>query len=84
VRRPEVWELIEQITVQGSVVRTTARTTSDAQWRVGRELRRRLSEALDRAGIAQQIAAGRLIVRPDTPQDPLAGSGGDAGVGGAT
>src|SRR6185369_8627232 len=47
---------VEQITVQGSVVRTTARTTSDAQWRVGRELRRRLSEALERAGIAQQIA----------------------------
>jgi moderate conductance mechanosensitive channel len=75
---------VEQITVQGSVVRTTARTTSDAQWRVGRELRRRLSEALERAGIAQQMAAGRLVIRPDTPADPLDGSSGDVGVGGAT
>jgi small conductance mechanosensitive channel len=72
---------VEQITVQGSVVRTTARTTSDAQWRVGRELRRRLSEALERAGIAQQLGAGRLIVRAETPGDP---AGGDSGVGGAT
>jgi small conductance mechanosensitive channel len=75
---------VEQITVQGSVVRTTARTTSDAQWRVARELRRRLSEALERAGIAQQIAAGRMVIRPEAPQDPLSGQGGEAGVGGAT
>jgi small conductance mechanosensitive channel len=75
---------VEQITVQGSVVRTTARTTSDAQWRVGRELRQRLSEALERAGIAQQIAAGRIMLRPEAPTDPTAGPNGDAGTGGAT
>jgi moderate conductance mechanosensitive channel len=78
---------VEQITVQGAVVRTTARTTSDAQWRVGRELRQRLSEALDRAGIAQQIAAGGMLIRPEVPQDPQTGQtglNGDAGVGGAT
>ena len=34
-----------------------------AQWRVGRELRRRLTEALERAGIAAQIAAARMFVR---------------------
>ena len=40
------------------------RRRSTAQWRVGRELRRRLTEALEDAGITAQIAANRMFVRP--------------------
>ncbi|MGE5828706.1 MAG: mechanosensitive ion channel family protein, partial [Micromonosporaceae bacterium] len=58
---------IEQLTADGAVVRTTAKTAPEAQWRVGRELRRRLTEALEGAGIAQQMTAGRVFVRPPSP-----------------
>jgi small conductance mechanosensitive channel len=75
---------VEQITVDGAVVRIRVRTSSEAQWRIGRELRRRASEALERAGIAQQMSA-RLRLRPEAPADPAAGAGvGEAGVSGPT
>jgi small conductance mechanosensitive channel len=61
---------VEQITVDGAVVRTTAKTTADAHFRVVRELRRRLAEALDAAGIAARIAASRMYPRPGAPPDP--------------
>jgi small conductance mechanosensitive channel len=74
---------IEQINLDGAVVRTTAKTSSEAQWRVGRELRRRLTEALESAGITQHLTAGRVFVRPPAPRsgatEPF-----DHGVGGAT
>lgn len=79
---------VEQITVDGTVLRTTAKTVSEGQWRVGRELRRRLTEALDNAGITQQISASRVFVRPPTTGDLRGGTatGGTAenGVGGPT
>jgi small conductance mechanosensitive channel len=55
---------VEQITVEGAVLRTTVKTASDAQWRVGRELRRRLSDALAAAGIAAQLPNSRVYLRP--------------------
>jgi moderate conductance mechanosensitive channel len=59
---------VEQITVDGAVLRTTVKTASDAQWRVGRELRRRLTEALVEAGLSSQLSTGRVFVeRPGTP-----------------
>ena len=74
---------VEQINLDGAVVRTTVKTASEAQSRVGRELRRRLTEALESAGITQHLTAGRAFVRPVTPRqgatDPT-----DHGVGGAT
>jgi small conductance mechanosensitive channel len=74
---------VEQLTVDGAVVRTTAKTVSDAQWRVGRELRRRLTEALEDAGIAEQITGSRVFVRPSAPGQP-APHPTDPGVGGPT
>ncbi len=74
---------VEQITVDGAVVRTTIKTASEAQWRVGRELRRRLTEALENAGITQQITASRVFVRPPTPPGASTGQS-DHGVAGAT
>jgi small-conductance mechanosensitive channel len=59
---------VEQITVDGAVIRTIAKTSAEAQFRVGRELRRRLTEGLESAGIAAQIVATRPYVRPPGPE----------------
>jgi len=81
---------VEQITVDGAVIRAIAKTPADAQFRVGRELRRRLSEALETSGIAAQIAASRLYPRMATPTSPAGpGSNGptddtETGQGGPT
>ncbi|MEH0983257.1 mechanosensitive ion channel family protein [Micromonospora sp. CPCC 205556] len=82
VEAPEVLG-VEQMTVDGAVIRTVVKTTADGQYAVGRELRRRLAEALENSGITARIAAARLY--PGLP--PLAG--GTAGTpatgqGGAT
>ena len=81
IEPPEVLG-VEQITVDGAVLRTTARTAPDAQWRVGRELRRRLTEALDQAGIAARLGTGRTFIRPAAVADPA--DGGTAATGHGT
>lgn len=62
---------VEQITVDGAVVRATAKTPAEAQFRIGRELRRRLTEALEASGLSAQIAASRPYLRPAGPAGPL-------------
>jgi small-conductance mechanosensitive channel len=57
---------VEQITVDGAVVRTTAKTSSDAQFRVVRELRRRLAEALETSSLAP-FSGSRAKPRPAVP-----------------
>jgi small conductance mechanosensitive channel len=57
---------VEQITVDGAVIRVTCRTASERQWDVQRELRRRITEALDANGITAQIQAARQL-RPSAP-----------------
>ncbi|MFU8873548.1 mechanosensitive ion channel family protein [Micromonospora sp. SL4-19] len=59
VEEPDVLG-VEQITVDGAVIRTVVKTTADGQFAVGRELRRRLAEALENSGITARIAAARL------------------------
>jgi small-conductance mechanosensitive channel len=66
VEPPEVLG-VEQVTVDGTVIRTVAKTTADGQFVAGRELRRRLTEALEDAGITAKIAATRMFPRPPTP-----------------
>jgi small-conductance mechanosensitive channel len=71
---------VEQVTVDGATLRTQVKTTSDAQWRVGRELRRRLSDALAEVGIADQLAGARMQIRPrimETGTEPPSGTGPD-------
>jgi hypothetical protein len=58
------------VTVDGAIVRTVAKTTAEGQFRVLRELRRRLTEALEEAGITAQIAAARAFPGPVTPRPP--------------
>jgi moderate conductance mechanosensitive channel len=79
VEAPEVLG-VEQITVDGAVIRTVVKTTADGQLPVGRELRRRLAEALENSGITAQMAAGRMYLR--SPAPPPAGT--ETGRGGAT
>jgi small conductance mechanosensitive channel len=55
---------VEQITIEGAVVRTIVKSAPAAQWRVARELRRRLTEALESAGIAAHLTANRQFFRP--------------------
>jgi small conductance mechanosensitive channel len=64
IEPPEVLG-VEEVTADGAVVRTTVKTPAEAQWRVARELRARLTEALAEAGIADRIKAG-VHVQPST------------------
>ncbi|MER7458370.1 mechanosensitive ion channel family protein [Micromonospora sp. NPDC126480] len=77
VEAPEVLG-VEQMTMDGAVIRTVVKTTADGQFAVGRELRRRLAEALENSGITAKIAAARLF--PVLPTPPA----GETGTGGAT
>jgi len=63
---------VEELTAEGAVVRATAKTSADAQFRIGRALRRRLTDALVASGIVAQTAA-----RPGGDQAP--GDDADAG-----
>ncbi|TDB81758.1 mechanosensitive ion channel family protein [Micromonospora sp. KC721] len=76
VEAPEVLG-VEQMTVDGAVIRTVVKTTADGQFSVGRELRRRLAEALENSGITAKIAAARLY--PGLPMTAPAGGGPAAG-----
>jgi small conductance mechanosensitive channel len=79
VEPPEVLG-VEQVTMDGAVIRTVAKTTAQGQLPVGRELRRRLAEALENSGITARIAESRMYPRPSTP----AVGDGDTGQGSAT
>jgi small conductance mechanosensitive channel len=74
---------VEQITIDGAIIRTTTKTKSEAQWRIGRDLRRRLTEALEAAGIAHHLSAGRVYVRP-TQRTVEAADPAEQGPAGAT
>ncbi|WP_433619486.1 mechanosensitive ion channel family protein [Dactylosporangium sp. CA-139114] len=69
---------VEQLNADGAVLRTTVKTSNEAQWRIGRELRRRLTDSLERAGITAQLSAARMYIRPAN------GEGGEPGPGGPT
>ncbi|GLY24794.1 mechanosensitive ion channel protein MscS [Micromonospora sp. NBRC 101691] len=67
VEPPEVLG-VEQVTIDGAVIRTVVKTSADGQFAVGRELRRRLAESLENSGITAKIAAARFY-----PGIPTAG-----------
>ena len=58
---------VEQLTVDGAVIRTIAKTTAAGQPVVQRELTRALTEALEDSGIAERIAASRMLPRSAIP-----------------
>jgi small-conductance mechanosensitive channel len=75
---------VEQLTVDGAVIRTIAKTTADGQPVVQRELRRALTEALESSGLSERIAASRLLPRSAVPPTYSPVSESDQGTGGAT
>nr|WP_239130803.1 mechanosensitive ion channel family protein [Actinoplanes nipponensis] len=76
---------VEQLTVDGAVIRTIAKTTADGQPVVQRELRRRLTEALETSGISERIAVSRMLPRSAVPPMFSSGPGDSSGTpGGAT
>jgi small-conductance mechanosensitive channel len=58
---------VEQLTVDGAVIRTIAKTTADGQASLQRELRRALAESLETSGLSGRIAASRLAPRSAVP-----------------
>nr|WP_229716012.1 mechanosensitive ion channel family protein [Mangrovihabitans endophyticus] len=58
---------VEQLTVDGAVIRTIAKTTSDSRITLQRALRRAMTDALDTSGLSERIAASRMGPRPGYP-----------------
>ncbi len=58
---------VEQLTVEGAVIRTIAKTTADSQIAIQRDLRRALTESLETNGLSERIAASRLAPRSAVP-----------------
>ncbi|NUT34038.1 MAG: mechanosensitive ion channel family protein [Hamadaea sp.] len=52
---------VESVTIDGATIRVTAQTPNEAHLRVTRELRRRMSEALESSGIAAALVASRSV-----------------------
>jgi small conductance mechanosensitive channel len=75
---------VEKMTVDGAVIRTIAKTTSDSQAVVQRELRGVLTEALEVSGLSARIAASRLIPRSAVPPNFSQPSEPEQRPGGAT
>jgi small-conductance mechanosensitive channel len=66
IEQPELLG-VEEMTEDGIVLRLTVKTRPLQQWRVGRELRRRLKVRFDADGIWRSPAGARIDVRASTP-----------------
>ena len=56
---------VEQITADGVILRLTVKTRPGQQWRVGRELRRRIKERFDAEDVELATAAGKIFMRTE-------------------
>jgi small conductance mechanosensitive channel len=56
---------VEQITTDGVLVRLTGKVRPGEQWRVGRELRRRLKELFDAEDLGATYTSAQIYVRTD-------------------
>ncbi|MGH3658911.1 MAG: mechanosensitive ion channel family protein [Micromonosporaceae bacterium] len=59
---PEIWG-VENVTIDGAVVRVVVKTVAGEQWVIGRKLRRRVVDALHESGISSSLANARVYVR---------------------
>jgi small-conductance mechanosensitive channel len=75
---------VEQLTVDGAVIRTIAKTTATGQPIVQRELRRALAESLETSGLSERIAVSRLAPRSAVPPAYAPVTDSDQEAGGAT
>ncbi|MGW1892446.1 mechanosensitive ion channel family protein [Streptomyces sp. NPDC002004] len=71
---PSVWG-VQSLDADGVVVRLAARTAPLQQWAVTRELRHRVKEALDEAGIDIPLPRRTIWLRTDSPAPDLAQPG---------
>lgn len=78
IGEPEVWG-VEEVTIEGAVVRLAVKTVADAQWDVARRIRRHVVDALTAAGITARIANARVFVRPPEGDAESTGTSGDGG-----
>ncbi len=68
IEEPEVWG-VEDVTIDGAVVRLAVKTAADAQWNVARRMRRHVVDALTAAGITARLANTRVYVRPSDSEN---------------
>ncbi|GAA1636866.1 mechanosensitive ion channel family protein [Catellatospora bangladeshensis] len=64
---------VESVSMDGVMIRTVCKTSTDQQWDVQRELRRRLTEAIEASGIAAQMQAYRSLRALLPMQEPPQG-----------
>ncbi|WP_435829160.1 mechanosensitive ion channel family protein [Actinocatenispora sera] len=64
IDKPEVLG-VQQLTPEGALLRVTAKTASDSQWKVGRELRRRIVTEMERAGLSLGLDPRRFLAQED-------------------
>ena len=74
VEEPEVWG-VENLGTDGVTIRLAAKTKPLMQWKVGRELRRRVKAAFDAEGI--QIASAQRMVLDRPTAEPEGAADGD-------
>jgi small conductance mechanosensitive channel len=74
IEEPQVWG-VEDVTIDGAVVRLAVKTVADAQWDVARRIRRHVVDALTAAGITARLANTRLYVRPSDGEGTGDGGG---------
>ncbi len=66
---------VEQLTVDGAVIRTIAKTTADGQGPIERELRQALTEALENSGLSAADRLQSTAAAPRRAPGPLLRSG---------
>ena len=69
VAEPEVWG-VEDLTGQHIVIRLVVKTLPIEQWNVARELRARLKDAFDTAGIEMAVPRTVVVSRDGTEPTP--------------
>lgn len=74
LEEPEIWG-VEALDVDGIAIRLVIKTQPGEQWKVMRELRLRIKEALDRAGIEIPFSQRTVWLRHDGGGPGEAGSG---------
>lgn len=66
---------VQQFSREGMAMRMQAKTVAGSQWKIGREMRRRVAIELERAGITAHMDPQRMFLRTTGPTPDVAGTG---------
>jgi small conductance mechanosensitive channel len=69
LEEPEVWG-VEAVGIEGMTIRLVVKTAPLEQWKVARELRRRISAAFEEAGIEVPSLSGAAVARAEAVAPP--------------